>query len=111
VLSAVVTLGAVSFAGDWPQWQGPNRDAKCMETGLLKKWPEGGPKLLWTASENLGKGFSTVSIADGSIYTTGLHGKDGWLYALDLGSTAASTRSSARARARRPRWTAVASTS
>jgi len=87
VLSALVTLGAVSFAGDWPQWQGPNRDAKCMETGLLKKWPEAGPRLLWTTEENLGKGFSTVSIADGSIYTTGLHGKDGWLYALDLEGT------------------------
>lgn len=79
-----LALALPCSAGDWPQWLGPNRDGKCTETGLLKTWPKGGPKLLWTASENLGKGFSTVSIAKGTIYTTGMDGKDGWLYALDL---------------------------
>ena len=84
VLLTLTSLAAPCIAGDWPQWRGPNRDGKSTETGLLKKWPEGGPKLLWTASEDLGKGFSTVSVANGAIYTTGMDGRDGWLFAFDL---------------------------
>ncbi|HEV2968760.1 MAG TPA: hypothetical protein VGY55_02150, partial [Pirellulales bacterium] len=44
--------------GDWPQWRGPNRDSVSTETGLLDKWPEDGPPLLWTA-KNLGAGLSS----------------------------------------------------
>jgi outer membrane protein assembly factor BamB len=55
---------------DWPQFHGPNRDAKCTEVGLLEEWPEGGPKLLWKL-EGLGKGYSTVAIAGGRIFTMG----------------------------------------
>src|SRR5260221_11712488 len=57
-------------AGDSPQWRGPKRDAICTETGLLKEWPKGGPKLLWKIT-GLGDGFSEVSIANGRIYTMG----------------------------------------
>ena len=32
-------------AGDWPQWRGPERTGVSRETGLLKNWPPGGPKL------------------------------------------------------------------
>ncbi len=70
-------------AADWPQWRGPNRDGKSSETGLLKKWPEGGPKLLWSI-DGLGTGFSTVSVADGLLYTTGMVGREGILFAYDL---------------------------
>src|SRR5687767_2178712 len=45
-------------SGDWPQWRGPNRDGVSAETGLLRQWPEGGPKVLWTAAT--GEGFSSV---------------------------------------------------
>lgn len=54
----------------WPQFHGPKRDNLSTETGLLNKWPEGGPKLVWTA-RGIGFGFAGVSIADGSIYTSG----------------------------------------
>jgi outer membrane protein assembly factor BamB len=33
------------IAGDWPQWRGPNRDNLSPDTGLLDRWPEGGPPL------------------------------------------------------------------
>ena len=84
LLAVVVLLGSIGLAGDWPQWRGPKRDGKCTETGLLTSWPEGGPKLLWTASEDLGKGFAAVSVAKGTIYTTGTVGNDGVIFALDL---------------------------
>ncbi len=57
-------------SGDWPQFHGPRRDAVCTEIGLLTDWPEGGPPLLWKL-EGLGKGFSTIAIADGKFYTMG----------------------------------------
>jgi outer membrane protein assembly factor BamB len=58
-------------ATGWPQWRGPNRDGKSLDTGLLKAWPEGGPKQAWKV-DGLGAGYSTVSIGGGLIYTTGL---------------------------------------
>lgn len=80
----LVVLGiSTSFGADWPGWRGPDRDGKSKETGLLKQWPDGGPKLLWTA-EGLGQGYSTVAVAKGTIYTTGMR-KDGTgvLFAFD----------------------------
>ncbi len=58
------------FADDWPQWRGPNRDAKSAETGLLKEWPENGPEVLWRV-ETVGVGYSSPSVANGKIYTMG----------------------------------------
>src|SRR5215831_4642969 len=58
------------FAGDWPQWRGPNRDGVSTETGLLKDWPSGGPHLVWKAT-GLGAGYSTVSVLGDRLYTTG----------------------------------------
>ncbi|HIJ70010.1 MAG TPA: PQQ-binding-like beta-propeller repeat protein [Planctomycetes bacterium] len=69
--------------GNWAQWRGPYRDGKSTETGLLKSWLEGGPELLWSV-DNLGEGFSTVSVANGLIYITGRKGKDGVLTAIDM---------------------------
>lgn len=55
---------------EWPQWRGPNRDAISKDTGLLKEWRAGGPPLAWQAS-GLGAGFSSVSLANGRLYTMG----------------------------------------
>jgi len=54
----------------WPQFHGPNRDSLCPETGLMQQWPAQGPKLLWEL-RGLGRGYSTVSIADGKLFTMG----------------------------------------
>jgi len=54
----------------WPQFHGPNQDNKSPDTGLLKQWPEGGPKLVWK-TQGLGYGYSSVSIAEGRIFTSG----------------------------------------
>jgi outer membrane protein assembly factor BamB len=35
-------------ADDWPQWMGPQRDNVWREKGILKKFPAGGPKVLWS---------------------------------------------------------------
>jgi outer membrane protein assembly factor BamB len=66
--ATILTTAATSR--DWPQWRGPARTAVSAETGLLAAWPEGGPKLLWE-TKGLGKGFSSISIVDGKLFTMG----------------------------------------
>ena len=39
---------------DWPGFLGPRRDAVSRETRLLKKWPAGGPKLVWELETGIG---------------------------------------------------------
>jgi outer membrane protein assembly factor BamB len=68
---------------DWAQWQGPNRDNISTETGLAEQWPTDGPKMLWSA-DGIGHGYSTVAIADGRIYITGMVENQGQLTCLDL---------------------------
>ena len=52
---------------DWPQWRGPQRDGISQESGLLKRWPAEGPKLLWQVN-GIGDGFSTPSVVGTRIY-------------------------------------------
>lgn len=61
--------GALS-AQDWPQWRGPNRDGVSLETGLLKEWPGGAPKLLWQV-DRVGAGYSSLAVKGGRLYTLG----------------------------------------
>jgi outer membrane protein assembly factor BamB len=49
----------------------------------LKKWPAGGPQLLWKYS-SCGKGYSGVSIADGMIFTAGDFDSQEMILALDM---------------------------
>jgi len=65
---AGLTMGG--RAADWPQFRGPKRDGVSAEQGLLKEWPEGGPKLMWKAT-GLGAGYSMVSVVGSRLYTSG----------------------------------------
>ena len=67
---------------NWAQFQGPNRDNKSLETGLLSQWPASGPRLLWT-QQGLGEGYSSMACVDGLLYTTGNVGHDTIIVALD----------------------------
>lgn len=77
------TTNGKAAARDWPQWRGPDRDGVSKETGLLKAWPEGGPKLLWTA-KGCGGGYSSPIVSKGIIYTVGDIGNECFVIALDL---------------------------
>ena len=86
LIGALIVTSVASGADSepsWPQFHGPNRDNISTETGLLKKWPEKGPALIWTAS-GLGHGYSTVSIAAGMIYTAGSIEKDTVITAMNM---------------------------
>ncbi len=54
-LSASLLAPPCATALDWPQWRGPDRSDVSKETGLLKQWPEGGPKQVWLY-KNAGNG-------------------------------------------------------
>ena len=70
LFSLVSPAGSVApdaAAHDWPQWRGPARNGISQESGLLKQWPSGGPKLIWQVND-IGDGFSTPSVVGSRIY-------------------------------------------
>lgn len=75
------TAPSASNGHDWPQWRGPSRDAISPQTGLVSTWPESGPQIVWRAP--VGAGFSSVSIAGGSLYTLWDEGGRQFLVSLD----------------------------
>ena len=56
-------LTQTSRAGDWPQILGPERNGIAEKENLADRWPDGGPKTLWTRA--VGDGFAGVAVADG----------------------------------------------
>ena len=83
ILMAVILITSQTIADDWPQWRGPERNGTSQEKNLLKSWPANGPELLWSKKE-LGRGFSSVSIAKGRLYITGTVDHQEMLTVLDL---------------------------
>ena len=52
------------------EWRGPGRSGIYNESGLLKKWPAGGPALIWEAAR-MGDGYASPTVTDDAIYVTG----------------------------------------
>jgi outer membrane protein assembly factor BamB len=68
-LAAVFVLGLFAvpaLADDWPQWMGPQRDNVWRETGLVDKFPEGGPQVVWRTP--VAHGYAGPAVADGRVY-------------------------------------------
>ena len=65
LLIPLATLSA--SADDWPQWRGPTRDGISRETGLLRAWPEQGPRLVWR-NQTLGSGYSTPAVVGPRVF-------------------------------------------
>lgn len=74
LLSCLSIIVCAAFAtaeeADWPGWRGPNRDGKSDATGLNTNWEQTPPKLKYMSS-GLGKGYASLSIGNGRIYTSG----------------------------------------
>lgn len=69
-LLALPVLALNLSALDWPQWQGPDRNAISRETGLLQQWPKEGPPLTWKVT-GLGGGDGAPAVAAGRILGMG----------------------------------------
>ena len=57
---ALAVFPAAGQAEDWPRFLGPRGDGTSTETGLLDKWPAGGPPLVWDKA--VGTGYSAPSV-------------------------------------------------
>lgn len=72
-LLALVTtyfVAQVATAADWPQWRGPNRDGKLVGAGVQLDFSKHAPKLQWSI-EGMGRGYASLAVVDGKLYTTG----------------------------------------
>ena len=78
----LVALDQPGGSTGWSQWRGPQRDGHSTETGLLDRWPQDGPPLSWQAA-NLGRGYSSVAVAGGRVFTMGTRDGQEQLIALD----------------------------
>lgn len=71
VLTLVVLLVPLAFAGEWPTWRGPDYNGVSDETGLIDQWSPEGENLIWNA-EFVGR--STPVIVDGRVCVIGRTG-------------------------------------
>jgi len=83
LLIVLLIIGINLSAQQNAQWRGVNRDGIYKETGLLKSWPAEGPKLLWHFDQ-LGDGHASAAVTANAVYTAGMTGDKGFVYALDL---------------------------
>jgi outer membrane protein assembly factor BamB len=73
---AILLFAAVTVrADDWPQWMGPNRDGQWKETGILEKYPPGGPKKVWSTPIN--GGYAGPAVAAGKVYVPDYEATEG----------------------------------
>ena len=68
-LLTILAISNHAIAKDWAKWMGPNEDGTSQETG----WKENLEKVAW--KEKIGVGFSTVSVAEGRLFTMGHDGR------------------------------------
>jgi outer membrane protein assembly factor BamB len=67
LLAAVFLLFVTpALADDWPQWMGPGRDNVWREDGIVEKFPQGGPKVLWRVP--VAGGYAGPAVADGKVF-------------------------------------------
>jgi outer membrane protein assembly factor BamB len=66
VLALVGSFGVTSaLAQDWPQWRGPNRDAKAADFKAPKTWPK---ELTQKWKVTIGEGVSTPALVGDTLY-------------------------------------------
>ena len=90
ILWGLLACASVALAKDegegandeWSQWRGPHRDGASPEEGLLQRWTGKGPALAWK-SDGLGSGYSSVTIANGRLFTLGNRNNTVYLFARD----------------------------
>lgn len=58
----------VLWAQDWPQWMGPQRDNVWRESGIVDKFPAGGPPVLWRTP--IAGGYAGPAVAQGRVFIT-----------------------------------------
>lgn len=82
IVIAIILMNSFPvLASDWPQWQGPDRNAISSETGLLQEWPAGGPSIAWKVG-GLGGGDSAPAVAGGKLFGLSNRGREEVVWSL-----------------------------
>ena len=79
---ALLNTAALAQEPNWNQFRGPNSDNHSASTGIAKSWGPDGPKLLWRI-DDLGIGFSTVSIWGDKLFTMADVGDQCFVFAIN----------------------------
>lgn len=61
-----LAAGLSGMADDWPQWLGPQRDGVWRETGIVERFPAGGPPIRWRVP--IGGGYAGPAVAGGRVF-------------------------------------------
>lgn len=85
ILLTLCAAGIATAHADWPQWRGPHRDGKSVDTAIRTNWKENPPEHLWTI-DGVGYGYGSTAIVDGQLYTTGYIDPKEVVSAVDLES-------------------------
>jgi outer membrane protein assembly factor BamB len=75
------TLGKRTAGVDWPVFLGPSGNSKSPETGILKKWPATGPRVVW--HRPLGEGYGAPTVSRGRLFQFDRFGDQARLYCLN----------------------------
>src|SRR5437762_5685804 len=80
-MALLISLAFVSSAlADWPQWRGPNRDAKVTDFKAPAAWPK---ELTKKWSVEVGIGDSTPALVGDKVYALARQGDDEVVTCLD----------------------------
>src|SRR5690349_1699851 len=67
-LTVLAASATATWADDWPQWLGPQRDGVWRETGIIDRFPATGPVIRWRTP--IGAGYSGPAVAQGRVFIT-----------------------------------------
>lgn len=74
-LAAALLTAPLAVADDWPHWMGPTRDNVWHETGIVDKFPKGGPKKVWGVPVH--GGYAGPAVAAGKVFVMDYEKKAG----------------------------------
>jgi outer membrane protein assembly factor BamB len=66
IVCIACSVGRIARGDDWPQWMGPQRDGVWRETGIIEKFPAGGPRIRWRVP--VSAGYSSPTVAQGKVF-------------------------------------------
>ena len=83
LIAICIALPLAAFAGDWPQWHGPDANNISPETGINKNWNANPPRELWRVSLH-DNGYAGPSVADGKVFIIDHDGAEDVVRAISL---------------------------
>ena len=66
LILVAITLNVTARANDWSQWMGADREGIWKEDGILERFPQGGPEVLWRTPIN--HGYSGPAVVGDRVY-------------------------------------------